>query len=223
MEEDMPADALLERISASLLELREDETLELTREAVAGGADPSSIIEEALAPAMTAIGERFEQGQFYLPELLIAADLFTQAIDIIKPLLARQSTGSKGTVVLGTVAGDIHEIGKNVVKIMLEVDGFEVHDLGIDVPGQAFVDKQRETGAEIIAASSLLTSTMPRLADLVELVKEHALRARVVIGGAPVRQEHAARYGADGYAPNAVGALRVVTDLVNEVRALQPA
>ncbi len=207
------------RLKDALLELDEATVLDLTRKALDGGAPPLEVIEAGLTPAITEVGARFERGDFFLPELLVSADIFTKAIDVVKPHLTREEGTARGLVVIGTVKGDIHEIGKNVVKLMLEVAGYEVIDLGIDVPLQAFVDKQRETGADIIAASALLSSTMPLLKDLVGLARRSGVSAAIIVGGAPVREKHAVEYGADGYSPDAVGAVRLVEELVSKVRA----
>lgn len=216
----MPADTeLLSQISDALLELEEQRVLDLTKQALDDGAAPRDVIQLGLAPGITAVGVRFEAGEYFLPELLVAADVFTSAIDIVKPHLSKVAGEDKGAVVIGTVKGDIHEIGKNVVKLMLEVAGFTVYDLGIDVPLQGFIDKQRETGAEIVAASALLSSTMPLLKDLVELVRAENLPAAVIVGGAPVKEWLAKEYGADGYSPDAVTAVRLVEDIVQKVRA----
>jgi corrinoid protein of di/trimethylamine methyltransferase len=210
---------ILSQIGASLMELDDRRVVELTREALDAGVPPAEVIEKGLTPGITEVGQRFERNEFFLPELLVAADVFTQAVEVIKPHLTKTASESKGSVVLGTVKGDIHEIGKNVVKLMLEVAGFEVHDLGIDVPVTAFIDKQRETGAEVIGASALLTSTMPVLGELTDEVKKAGLPAAVMVGGAPVREHHATRIGADGYSPDAIGAVRLAGELVERVRA----
>lgn len=216
----MPEDtATFRQISDALLELEEARALDLIRHALSEGLPPRDVIQHGLAPGITEVGERFERSEYYLPELLVAADIFTSAIEIIKPHLPQAAGDDKGAVVIGTVKGDIHEIGKNVVKLMLEVAGFTVYDLGIDVPLQAFIDKQRETGAEIVAASALLSSTMPLLKDLVELVRAEKLPAAVIVGGAPVKDWLAKDYGADGYSPDAVSAVRLVEDTVQKVRA----
>ena len=216
----MPADTeLLSQISDALLKLEEQRVLDLTRKALDDGSSPRDVIQLGLAPGITAVGARFEAGEYFLPELLVAADVFTCAIEIIKPHLSMTAGEDRGAVVIGTVKGDIHEIGKNVVKLMLEVAGFTVYDLGIDVPLQAFIDKQRETGAEVVAASALLSSTMPLLKDLVELVRAEDLPAAVIVGGAPVKEWLAKEYGADGYSPDAVTAVRLVEDIVQKVRA----
>ena len=216
----MPADTeLLNQISDALLELEEQRALDLIKQALDAGLPPRDVIQLGLAPGITAVGDRFEAGEYYLPELLVAADVFSTAIDIVKPHLSKAATEDKGAVVIGTVKGDIHEIGKNVVKLMLEVAGFTIYDLGIDVPLQNFVDKQRETGAEIVAASALLSSTMPLLKDLVSLVRAENLPAAVIVGGAPVKEWLAKEYGADGYSPDAISAVRLVEETVEKVRA----
>jgi len=206
----------MEKLRAALLSLDEPEVLALTQAGLDEGIEPRSIIDEGLTPTMSEVGQRFENSDFFLPELLVAADIFTKALELLAPHLKRDVDGNKGIVVLGTVAGDIHEIGKNVVRLMLEVAGYEVYDLGIDVPTQAFIDAQRETGAMVIGASALLTSTMPRLRELVEAVRGAGLEADVVIGGAPLREWHVEQYGADGTASDAIGAVRLVTELVEK-------
>jgi 5-methyltetrahydrofolate--homocysteine methyltransferase len=206
----------LEELRAALLSLDESEALRLTQAGLDEGIEPRCIIDEGLTPGMTEVGTRFESNDFFLPELLVAADIFTKALELLTPHLKRDVDGNKGVVVLGTVAGDIHEIGKNVVRLMLEVAGYEVHDLGIDVPTQAFLDAQRETGATVIGASALLTSTMPRLQELVEAVRGAGLEADVIIGGAPLRERHVEQYGADGTASDAIGAVRLVTELLEK-------
>jgi methanogenic corrinoid protein MtbC1 len=211
------------QLRTALLDLDEATVLDVTQKALDGGTPPPELIEEGLTPAITEVGEQFERGEFFLPELLVSADIFTKAIEVVKPYLTREQSTSRGLVVLGTVKGDIHEIGKNVLKLMLEVAGFEVIDLGIDVPLQAFVDKQRETQAEVIAASALLSSTMPLLKDLVELAKQAGVPAAVIVGGAPGREKLALEYGADGYSPDAVGGVRLVEELVAKVRAQRSA
>lgn len=215
----MSATEINNELKAALLELDDARVLALTQRALDEGTAPVVVIEEGLTPAITEVGDRFERGEFFLPELLVSADIFTRAIELVKPFLSRAESEARGQVVIGTVKGDIHEIGKNVVKLMLEVAGFEVVDLGIDVPLQEFVDKQRETKAEIVAASALLSSTMPLLKDLVELVRQEGLAAAVIVGGAPVKERLAREYGADGYSPDAVGAVRVVEELIPKVRA----
>ena len=216
----MPADTeVFSQISDAVLKLEEQRVLDLTRQALDDGRSPQDVIQHGLAPGITEVGNLFEQGEYFLPELLVAADVFTSAIEIVRPHLSKATDEDKGAVVIGTVKGDIHEIGKNVVKLMLEVAGFTVHDLGIDVPLQAFVDKQRETGAEVVAASALLSSTMPLLKDLVELARAEKLSAAVIVGGAPVKEWLATEYGADGYSPDAVTAVRLVEETVERVRA----
>lgn len=211
---------MVDKLVDALANMQEDEALKLTQEYLDHGTDPRQVLEFA-RQAMDVVGERYAKGEYFLPELVLAGEMLTKVSAIVKPKLVGASPEAKkhGKVLIGTVKGDIHEIGKNVVKLMLEVDGFTVHDLGIDVPLQAFVDKQRETGAEIVAASALLSSTMPLLKDLVELVHQEGLPAAVMVGGAPVKDWLAKEYGADGYAVDAVGAVRATGDLVQRVRA----
>ena len=216
----MPTDTeVFSQISDALLKLEEQRVLDLTRQALDDGRSPQDVIQHGLAPGSQRWAACSSVVTTSCPSSSVAADVFTSAIEIVKPHLSKATDERKGSVVIGTVKGDIHEIGKNVVKLMLEVAGFTVYDLGIDVPLQAFIDKQRETDAEVVAASALLSSTMPQLKDLVELAKAENLSAAVIVGGAPVKEWLAKEYGADGYSPDAVTAVRLVEEIVEKAHA----
>ncbi len=213
------ADQYLTRISDSLFQLKEDEVYQLVRQALDQGLEPLDIINEGLAPGMTAVGREFEANRYYLPELLLCAEIFRASVDMVKPRLKQKAIEKKGTVVLGTIQQDIHDIGKNIVKLMFELDGLEVHDLGIDVLCARFLEEQARTGAEIVAASAMITSTVPGLKLLVELVRQKAPGTAVMIGGAPVSASIASAYGADGTAPDCISAVKVAQTLVSKVRS----
>jgi methanogenic corrinoid protein MtbC1 len=168
---------------------------------------------------MSAVGQEFEANRYYLPELLLCAEIFRAGVDMVKPRLKQKAIEKKGTVVLGTIQQDIHDIGKNIVKLMFELDGLEVHDLGIDVLCARFLEEQARTGAEIIAASAMITSTVPGLKLLVDLVREKAPGTAVMIGGAPVSAAIASAYGADGTAPDCISAVKVARTLLSKVRS----
>lgn len=208
----------LDRIIASLVEGEPDETVALTRQALDAGLEPMAIINQALMPGMTVVGDKFQCGEYFLPHLIIAASGMQQAMALLEPeLRARQQTVERaGTVVIGSVKGDIHEIGKSLVATMLSASGFQVHDLGVDVPTETFVAKVRETGANILGLSALLTTTMTVQREVIEALDKAGIRRRVkvILGGAPVSQDWANAIGADGYAEDAVGAVELARRLV---------
>jgi corrinoid protein of di/trimethylamine methyltransferase len=213
----MPSD-LLEQITTSVVEGESDETVELTRQAIEAGLEPLTIINQGLVPGMNIAGDKFQSGEYFLPHLIMAAKGMQQAMALLEPELhARdQAVEAAGTVVIGTVQGDIHEIGKSLVATMLSASGFEVHDLGVDVPIETFVAKVKETGADLLGMSALLTTTMTVQREVIEALGEAGLRDRVkvIVGGAPVNQEWADSIGADGYAEDAVGAIELAKQLV---------
>ena len=190
---------------------------ELTAKALEAGVSPGKILQEGLIPGMTEVGRRFECREFYVPELLIAARAMHAALDILRPLLAASGEVEPiGKVVIGTVRGDLHDIGKNLVTMMLEGSGFEVKDLGIDVSPEKFVNAVKEGGYDVLAMSALLTTTMPSMKATIDALKEAGLRdkVKVIIGGAPVTQEYANQIGADGYGEDANQAVRVAKQLL---------
>jgi 5-methyltetrahydrofolate--homocysteine methyltransferase len=209
---------LLTDIKNTLVDGKPDETAELTRKALKAGIEPLIIINKGLTEGMDIVGERFQTGEFFLPNLVIAASGMNQAMEILKPELKanQQVTESLGTVVIGTVAGDIHEIGKSLVGTMLSVNGFEVYDLGVDVSSETFIAKIKETGANIIGLSALLTTTMTIQRQVINSLEEAGVRdqVKVIIGGAPISQEWADTIGADGYAEDAIGAVALAKRLV---------
>lgn len=179
---------------------------QLTQAALDSGEKPEDIIESGLIAGMNVVGERFKNNEMYIPEVMISAKAMHAGLDILKPLLTEGGAANKGIIVLGTVKGDVHDIGKNLVAIMLEGAGFKVHDLGIDVPPEKFLEAAREHNARIIAASTLLTTTMDTMAEVVRTVKdaeEGGNTYMVIIGGAPISQEFADEIGADAYGENA--------------------
>ena len=192
----------------------EDKVKHLTQAEVAVGTDISTILHEGLIGAMDTVGEKFSAGELFVPEVLKAAQAMKAGLAILKPLLAAGQAQAKGTVVIGTVKGDLHDIGKNLVSMMLEGAGFEVIDLGVDVAREKFVQVAEEKKADVIALSALLTTTMPAMQATVKAIKEAGLSSRIIIGGAPVTQRLADQIGADGYSPDAPGAVRLVKKLV---------
>lgn len=184
--------------------------------ALAGGVAAETILQDALIKAMDEVGSRFENGEFFVPEMLISARAMQAGLAIIKPQLAAGGVKSAGVVAIGTVKGDLHDIGKNLVAMMLEGAGFTVKDLGVDVTPQAFV-KAAQDGAQVIGMSALLTTTMSNMQLTLQSLQEAGLRdkIKVVIGGAPVTDAFAKQIGADGFAPDASSATRVVKQLLS--------
>lgn len=184
---------------------------EITEKALAAGADPVQLVNDHMIPAMGEVGRRFECNEFFVPELLIAARAMKSALTLVRPLLAASGAKPAGRVVVGTVKGDLHDIGKNLVAAMLEGNGFEVIDLGVNVSPEQFIIGVKEKGANLIAMSALLTTTMPAMRTTIDALKIAGVRDRVkvLIGGAPITQKYADEIGADGYSDNAVGAVGV--------------
>ncbi len=201
---------MAESLSSLIAEIEETKTLEAVREALSAGTDPLSLVE-SLRDGMAVVGERFESKEYFLPDLIMAGETFKEAIALIEPHLASGSASSRGAVVVGTVQGDIHDIGKNLVATMLKCNGFEVHDLGVDVAPEAFVAKTRETGAKLVAMSGLLTLAFDAMKNTVEALSEAGLRdsTKIMIGGGPVNETVLAFCGADAYGKDPTEAVRL--------------
>jgi corrinoid protein of di/trimethylamine methyltransferase len=189
--------------------------LAVTKEAISEGTPPMDLITGHMVPAMAEVGHRFETEEYYVPELLLSARAMKAALGVLRPLLVASGTKPVATIVIGTVKGDLHDIGKNLVTSMLEGGGFNVVDLGTDVTPQKFVDAVGSHSANIVALSSLLTVTMPMMKDTIEALKQASLRdrVRVIVGGAPVTREFAEMIGADGYSETATGAVALARQL----------
>ncbi len=196
--------------------------LALTNEAIAAGMGPDTILFDALIPSLEEVGARFERGDFFVPEMLIAGKAMSGALAVLRPLLAETGAESIGTYVMGTVKGDVHDIGKNLVNIMLEGAGFTVIDLGVQTPPEKFIDAIREHKPDIVGMSAFLTTTMPMFKVNIHEITKAGLREEVIImvGGAPVTQEYADAVGADGYAADASTAVRLAKELIQKRRNL---
>ncbi len=173
--------------------------------ALDNGVGTAAVLHEALIPAMSEVGRLFEQGEYFVPEMLIAARAMQAGLKILKPLLVEENIQFVGKIAIGTVKGDLHDIGKNLVAMMLEGAGFEIIDLGTNVAPETFIDSIKNDKVDMVAMSALLTTTMPNMAASIAAIKEAGLRdkVKIIIGGAPVTKEYAANIGADGYAPDA--------------------
>lgn len=185
------------------------------QEAVDRGTDADTILNDGLISGMDIVGERMQTGEMFIPEVLMAAKSMGEAVEILKPFLKDGGRKKAGHVVIGTVKGDLHDIGKNLVTMMVESAGFEVTDLGVDVAPETFVETVREKNPNIVALSALLTTTMPMMQQTVDALAESGVRDRIkiIVGGAPVNQEFADRIGADGYAADAGGASKLAKSL----------
>ncbi|SHK73770.1 methylmalonyl-CoA mutase C-terminal domain-containing protein/methyltransferase cognate corrinoid proteins [Selenomonas ruminantium] len=200
----------------AVVDMDEDRAAELARQVVAEGYDAYAAIEDGLSRGMDKVGELYEQEEYFIPELLLCSDAMYAGIDILKPHIVRQENSERHVVVIGVVEGDTHDIGKNLVKIMLESAGFEVIDLGRDIKPQAFLQAAKEHEAEIIALSTLMTTAMPAMKEVIDLLEEMHLREnyKVVIGGGPISPGFAKKIKADAYAVNAAEAARIAKELV---------
>jgi 5-methyltetrahydrofolate--homocysteine methyltransferase len=189
----------------------------VTQEALDAGIDPAKLVTDYMIPAMDEVGNKFECQDYFVPELLLSARAMKKALEIIRPLLAAKGTAPKGRVVIGTVKGDLHDIGKNLVSSMLEGAGFEVFDLGTDVSPAKFVAEAQAKNADLVALSALLTTTMPAMKTTIDEFQKLAVRdkVKIMIGGAPVTQQFADQIGADGYSDNANGAVALARKLVS--------
>ncbi len=188
----------------------------LTNELLAAGVSPSAIISEGLIPGMQVVGVKFKNNEYYVPEVLVAARAMQTAMNIVKPLLSASDRKAPATVAIGTVQGDLHDIGKNLVMMMMEGAGYEMVDLGVDVSPEQFIDAVQSKKADVVCMSALLTTTMPAMAKTIEALQAAGLRdkVKVMIGGAPVTQEYADEIGADGYSEDAASAVDKLKELV---------
>ena len=191
-------------------------TQAITQQALADGVDPLKLVNEYMVPAMDEVGRRFEANEYFVPELLISARAMKAALELIRPILTARGDKPVGRVAIGTVKGDLHDIGKNLVASLLEGGGFEVIDLGVNVTPEKFIETVNAKQANIIAMSALLTTTMPSMKTTIDALKQAGVRdkVKVLIGGAPITQKYADEIGADGYSENAVGAVALAKKAV---------
>ena len=209
---------LFEAMAQSIIQGDEDAAADLARQALAKGIDPLVAINQGFVVGINQVGAQFSCGDMFLPELVAAGEAMKMAVAVLEPEMARRGTHRQilGKVVIGTVEGDIHDIGKTLVATMLAAGGFQVYDLGVDVPIEKFVEKAREVGADIVGLSALITTTMGRQKDVIEALDDVGLRpqVKVMVGGAPVTRQWAAEIGAEGYSEDAVGAVNVAKQLM---------
>jgi methylmalonyl-CoA mutase cobalamin-binding domain/chain len=216
----MRHDEILQGLYDETLVGNAPEVRDLVNRGLEDELEPERMLYDALIPSLEEVGARFERGDYFVPEMLIAARAMQGALDILRPLLAETGAKPIGTVVIGTVKGDVHDIGKNLVNIMLEGAGFTVHDLGVNVAPEKFVEQVTEHEPDIVGFSAFLTTTMPMFKANINALEKSGLRGQVIVmvGGAPVTQEYADAVGADGYAADASTAVRMAKDLIERRR-----
>jgi corrinoid protein of di/trimethylamine methyltransferase len=207
-------EVLYQQIRDAVVAFEEEKVGELARQSLDKGYDPVETIFEGLSAGMNVVGELFETHVYFVPEVLMCADALQVGMDILQPHIPREGMTDKGQVVLGTVQGDVHDIGKNIVKLMLDVGGFTVHDLGKDVPLQRFVEEVKRTNAEVVAMSALMTTTMMAMKSAVKLIRASNPDVAIMLGGAPLTQDIVTQFGADGYAESAARAVKVTKEMV---------
>jgi 5-methyltetrahydrofolate--homocysteine methyltransferase len=201
---------IFQSIIDALLDLDKDKVIDLVQGAVNDKVGAKDILNNGLIAGMDIVGERMEKEEMFIPEVLMAAQIMGAAVEILKPLMGENSASANGRVVIGTVKGDLHDIGKNLVSMMIESAGLEVNDLGVDIPPEKFVEAVKSTNAKILCMSALLTTTMPMMKRTIDALTENGIRDRVkvMVGGAPVTQKYAGEIGADAYAPDAGSAAK---------------
>jgi 5-methyltetrahydrofolate--homocysteine methyltransferase len=221
----MTDDDILQNLYDETLVGNAPEVLSLTNQGLTQGMTPERMLFEALIPSLEEVGARFERGDFFVPEMLIAGRAMAGALEVLRPLLAQTGAETVGKFLMGTVKGDVHDIGKNLVNIMLEGAGFEVIDLGVQVSPEKFVAAIQEHKPDVVGFSAFLTTTMPMFKANMNALQKAGLRDEVIVmvGGAPVTQEYADAVGADGYAADASAAVKKAKELIQERRAMAPA
>ena len=212
---------ILEKLAEAVVEFEEDMAREWAQTALDAGMEAFEAIMQGLAVGMEKVGDLYDQQEYFVPELLMSADALYAGLDILKPHIKEEDVKNMGQVVIGTVQGDVHDIGKNIIKLMFEVGGFEVHDLGRDVPLEKFVEEQLKTDAEIVAMSAMMTTTMTGMKKVIEMIKEKNPDVAIMLGGAPVTQDVADLFGADGYADKAGNAVQEAIKMISNLRKLQ--
>jgi len=212
---------ILDKLAEAVVEFEEDQAREWAQIALDEGMNAFEAIMQGLAAGMETVGDLYDQQEYFVPELLMSADALYAGLDILKPHIKEGEMKKMGQVVIGTVQGDVHDIGKNIIKLMFEVGGFDVHDLGRDVPLEKFVEEQLKTDAEIVAMSAMMTTTMTGMKKVIEMIKEKNPDVAIMLGGAPVTKDVADLFGADGYAESAGNAVQEAIKMISSLRKLQ--
>ena len=223
MEKEELKQELLKQLSDNVVSFEEEKVVEAAKKVVEERFNAYDAIMNGLAAGMVIVGELYDKHEYFVPELLMCADDMYAGLDILKPHIKPEDLGesAKGQVVIGTVQGDVHDIGKNIIKMMFEVAGFTVHDLGRDVPLEKFVEEQMRTDSDIVALSAMMTTTMMGMKKVVEMIKERNPNVAIMLGGAPVTKDVTELFGADGYAQSAGNAVQEAIKMISRLRELQ--
>ncbi|MEJ2182907.1 MAG: corrinoid protein [Nitrospirota bacterium] len=212
---------ILGHLKEAVIEYDEDAAKEWAQKALDEGLKANDAIFDGLVVGMQEVGRLFEAQEYFVPELLMCADALYAGLDILKPHVEQMDLGLKGSVVIGTVEGDVHDIGKNIVKMMFDVAGFDVYDLGRDVPLDKFVEEQLRTDSDLVCLSAMMTTTMQGMKKVIEDLKAKNPNVKIMIGGAPVSKDIAEKWGADGFAPDATNALKDAIDMISSLKKLR--
>jgi len=205
---------MLGELKDSIINGNEEKAKELTKKFLNEGRAPGDILNKGLVAGMDEVGQRFKVYEMYLPEVIMSATAMKSAMDLLRPHLAKSESLSQAKVVMATIEGDVHDIGKNLVSMMLESAGFEVVDLGVDVPIEKIIEVTKNEGADLIGISSLLTTTMHAMEPAIKMIRKKNTKVKVMVGGSPITQEYADKIGADGFAPDALRAISLAKGLI---------
>lgn len=212
---------ILKKLKDAVIQYDEDAAKEAAEEALNEGVEPNDAIFNGLVSGMEEVGRLFESQEYFVPELLMCADALYVGLDILKPHVNQLDLGIKGSVVIGTVEGDVHDIGKNIVKMMFDVAGFQVYDLGKDVPLDKFIEEQIKTDSDLVCLSAMMTTTMVGMKKVIDDLKAKNPDIKIMIGGAPVSKDIAEKWGADGYSPDANNALKDAINMISSLKKMK--
>jgi len=212
---------LLEKLKTGVVEFQEDDVREAAQQALDEGYDPLLMVMDGLAAGMGIVGDLYDSHEYFVPEVLMCADALYAGLDILRPHIPENEDGINAQVVIGSIQGDVHDIGKNLVKMMFDVAGWKVHDLGRDVPLEKFVEEQLNTDSEVVAMSAMMTTTMLGMKKVIQMIKDKNPNVAIMLGGAPVTQDVANLFGADGYAESAGNAVSEGIKMIGRLREVQ--
>jgi len=212
---------VLEKLKTGVVDFQEDDVKDAAQEALDNGFDALEMIMDGLAAGMEIVGELYDSNEYFVPEVLMCADALYGGLDILRPHIPEKKEGIKAQVVIGSIQGDVHDIGKNLVKMMFDVAGWEIHDLGRDVPLEKFVEEQLNTESEVVAMSAMMTTTMLGMKKVIKMIKDKNPNVAIMLGGSPVTQDVANLFGADGYAESAGNAVSEGIKMIGRLREVQ--
>ena len=212
---------VLEKLKTGVVDYQEDDVKEAAQEGLDAGYDALDLVMDGLAAGMEIVGELYDNNEYFVPEVLMCADALYAGLDILRPHIPEKEDGINAQVVIGSIQGDVHDIGKNLVKMMFDVAGWEVHDLGRDVPLENFVEEQLKTDSEVVAMSAMMTTTMLGMKKVIKMIKDKNPNVAIMLGGAPVTQDVANLFGADGYAESAGNAVSEGIKMIGRLRELR--